>query len=551
MGVVFVMRAVAARLARHKLLLVIILCVLIGASGIFYLTYTLISPAVLRKNLVAILRIEGPILSPDVTSAYVDEIREALRNDSIKAVVLLIDSPGGEVTQVEHIYMELLELKKAKPLVASAIRALSGAYYIAVAADYIYTLPSSPIGNVGVIAQWSPAQPISEQALETGIYKTTGFSRLSFPIEIGRVLDNFVSAVKMGRGDRLKISDTELRRAKVYLGAEAVSLGLVDEIGSPEKAVEKAASMANLTEYEVVVLSKGAAAALQIVKERLNSTGPAWSTLDLEMLGKINPPPAIYYLYLPPEKLEYGTAQNRPGIGLEEKSSIGTGNRSVLIDMSHGNRVGGLELDVLIWELVKRNVTVEFIDSWRELGDKLRNSTALIIALPMISYSRDEVEDVRRFVQDGGILILIYDPASEYSKAPESVKVINSIANAFRISFASGYLYNEEHYYGIYRNIYVTEFSDNPLTRNVGSLVFFTATYIRSDGGGIAWPPDNTYSSQSERPGRYPVITFSKNNGTVIAVGDMTFLMEPYCYLEDNYKLITNLADYIASGGGS
>jgi hypothetical protein len=50
---------VAARLARHKLLLVIILCVLIGASGIFYLTYTLISPAVLRKNLVAILRIEG------------------------------------------------------------------------------------------------------------------------------------------------------------------------------------------------------------------------------------------------------------------------------------------------------------------------------------------------------------------------------------------------------------------------------------------------------------------------------------------------------------
>jgi protease-4 len=118
-------------------------------------------------------------------------------------------------------------------------------------------------------------------------------------------LDNFVSAVKMGRGDRLKIPDTELRRAKVYLGAEAVSLGLVDEIGSPEKAVEKAASMANLTEYEVIVLSKGATAALQIVKERLNSTGPAWSTLDLEMLSKINPPPAIYYLYLPPEKLEY------------------------------------------------------------------------------------------------------------------------------------------------------------------------------------------------------------------------------------------------------
>jgi len=53
------------------------------------------------------------------------------------------------------------------------------------------------------------------------------------------------------------------RRTKVYRGAEAILLGLVDEIGSPQKAVEKAASMANLTKYEVVVLSKGATAALQ------------------------------------------------------------------------------------------------------------------------------------------------------------------------------------------------------------------------------------------------------------------------------------------------
>ena len=364
-------------------------------------------------------------------------------------------------------------------------------------------------------------------------------------------MDNFVSAVKLGRGDRLKISDIDLRRAKVYRGAEAVSLGLVDEIGSPQKAVEKAASMANLTEYEVVVLSKGATVALQILKEELNSTRPAWSVLDLEMLSRINPPPAIYYLYLPPERLEYSTMQNHSKIEFEKLSSIGAGNRSVLIDVSHGNRIGGLELDVLAWELVRRNMTVEFIDDWRELRGRLQNSTALIIALPMISYSRDEVEDVRRFVKNGGILILLYDPASEYSKTPESVKVINSIANAFRISFASGYLYNEEHYYGVYRNIYVTEFSDNPLTRNIGSLVFFTATYIRSEGQGIAWPPENTYSSQSERPGRYPVITFSRNNGSVIAIGDITFMIEPYCYLEDDYKLITNLADYIASGGRS
>ena len=78
------------------------------------------------------------------------------------------------------------------------------------AADYIYALPSSLVGNVGVIAQWSPAQPLSEQALETGAYKTMGFSRLSFPIKVGRVLDNFVSAVRLGRSDHLKILHIEL-----------------------------------------------------------------------------------------------------------------------------------------------------------------------------------------------------------------------------------------------------------------------------------------------------------------------------------------------------
>ena len=215
--------------------------------------------------------------------------------------------------------------------------------------------------------------------------------------------------------------------------------------------------------------------------------------------------------------------------------------------MSHGNRLSGLELEVLTWELVKRNMTIEFISDWMELKEDLHNSTALIIALPTISYSREEVEDVRRFVEDSGILIFFYDPAGEYSKTPESIMMINSIANVFRIAFASGYLYNEEQYYGIYRNIYVTEFAESPLTKNTSSLVFFTATYIRSDRDGIAWPPENTYSSQSEKPGRYPVITFSRNNGTVIAIGDITFLTEPYCYLEDNYKLITSLADYIAS----
>ncbi|MEM2189643.1 MAG: hypothetical protein QXG35_10000, partial [Nitrososphaerota archaeon] len=117
------MRGLTVSLGRRRLLLISLFCILIGASSVFCLIYAAVLPSFPRrevKPLVAILRIEGPILSSDVTGVYVEEIREVLRNDSMKAVVLVIDSPGGEVTQIEHIYMELLELKRVKPLVASA-----------------------------------------------------------------------------------------------------------------------------------------------------------------------------------------------------------------------------------------------------------------------------------------------------------------------------------------------------------------------------------------------------------------------------------------------
>ncbi|MEM3897130.1 MAG: hypothetical protein QXO04_00760, partial [Nitrososphaerota archaeon] len=98
------MRDLAVSFSKWKLPLVVLLCILVGASGALCLIYATFSPAFPCKEvkpLVAVLRIEGPILSSDVTRAYVEEIREALRNDSMKAVVLVIDSPGGEVTQIE------------------------------------------------------------------------------------------------------------------------------------------------------------------------------------------------------------------------------------------------------------------------------------------------------------------------------------------------------------------------------------------------------------------------------------------------------------------
>jgi hypothetical protein len=149
-------------------------------------------------------------------------------------------------------------------------------------------------------------------------------------------------------------------------------------------------------------------------------------------------------------------------------------------------------------------------------------------------------------VHNGGMLLLFFDPAYEYIDIQTLLEPINSLSTQFGLTFAKGYLYNENEYYGIYRNIYVRNFAKCSLTQNLTSLIFFTATHIYSLNKGIAWTSKETYSSIAERTENYTVIALVKENGTVIAFGDLTFLREPYCYLEDNYKLIQNLASIIA-----
>jgi len=527
-----------------------LLCAVLLAVGLGVLYYALtlgVTAPRAERNVVGVVRVEGPILSSMEAGRYVDAINRAAVDESVKAVVLVVDSPGGHAGLIERIYLDLLELKRVKPLLASVVSALSGGYYIAVAADYIYVCPTSEVGNVGVIGVAPPTLIPSEWILETGAYKATGFSKLLFPFNLSHALDSFVSAVVKGRGERLKLSATQLKRGLIYLGSEAVAVGLADEVGSLQRAVRRAAQEAGLVEYEVVDLT-------QAEEDSAKSTSsysyapPEWRDLTLEALNELHPPPAMYYLYLPPRSF----AQRPPSAeawmqGQAAAPSFGGGGRGlVLVDLSHGNKASWWELDALIAELVKRDVAVRFTSRWSELEDALRGASALIVASPTIPYSAEECEAVERFVNDGGLLLLFFDPAWEWVEVPALSWPINSLASRFGLYFAKGYLYNERESYGMYRNIYVKGFADSPLTKNLTSLVFFTATYIHCQDEGVAWAPEDTYSSEGEGAGRYPVIALVRGKGMVAAFGDLTFLKEPYCHLEDNYKLVANIASAIA-----
>ena len=508
--------------------LALLVAVLAVASLAAFLAYRRFSGAV------AVVEIKGYILTGEDADYYTDLLLRAYRDDWVKAVVLVVDSFGGSADYVEQVYYNVKQVKQRKPVVALAVNALSGGYYVCVAADYIYAHPTSLVGSVGVIATAPPLLVPSERVLETGAYKHTGFSRLNFFSDLRQALESFVSAVEEGRGSRLKAAREELLKARVYLGREALELGLVDQLGSLQQAVDEAARRAGLLSYTVVRLN--ASDALQ------RSAGYTWRNVTVPLLETLHPPPAIYYIYIPAVQVA------SPGAQVQFNAS---GKGRVLVDLSHGNRVSWWSLDALLAELVRRNVSVGFVSSWRDLESELSNATALVVAAPARPYSRDEVDEVEQFVRRGGVLLLLYDPSYEYLGAEGfsnlEMAPANSIASRFGVTFAYGYLYNNREYYGIYRNIYVRDFANETLFRNVTRMVLFTAAAVRSSSA-AAWAPEGTYSTAAEATGRYAVAAVVRwGNGTVVALGDITLFSEPFCRVEDNHVFIENLASLMAN----
>jgi len=534
-------RTLLSKMGRREVMAAIIICIL-AASGV----YLQISryPSVEQRNIVGIIRVEGYIESPSTVSLYADLINQALLNESVRAVVLMVDSGGGFADYVEEIYLDLLELKAKKPLVASVITALSGGYYIAVAADFIYALPTSYVGNIGVIGMGPPILIPSESMLETGAYKVTGFSTLLFPFNMSHALDNFVSAVQKNRGDRLKLSPTQLKRAMIYLGSEALEAGLVDDLGAMQKAIAKAAQNAGLVQYQVAELVALGTGTYQSSQDSSNYTQEP-RNLTLQALDYLHPPPALHYIYLPPQVI------TQSSYSTEYPAEPVAGKGNVLVDVSHGNQISWWDLDILIAELAKRNATVSLVSQRYDLSTKLTNASCLIVASPTEVYTDDECESIRKFVDKGGLLVVFFDPAWEYigqqGLLQGIIAPINSLSVNFGLSYAKGYLYNEEEHFGLYRNIYIRKFTSSQLTQSLRSLVFFTGTYIRSTGKELAWTSNDTHSSIAEKAGSYATMVMAeKGNGTIVAFGDLTFLNEPYCYVDDNYQLILNLASLIA-----
>ena len=187
-----------------------------------------------------------------VIGSYLDYAR---RQPRIKGVVLKLSSPGGGAASSEMLYLESRKLREEKPLIMVMDGLVaSGGYMMAMGANHTYVKSSSLVGNVGVISFAGPVIPSvpPENLVVTGPSKLSGSTRREWIGMVDLLKQSFAQMVITERGDRLRISEEELLEGRLYAGVEAVHLGLADAIGSDSDAIQRAADMAGISNYELV-----------------------------------------------------------------------------------------------------------------------------------------------------------------------------------------------------------------------------------------------------------------------------------------------------------
>lgn len=225
---------------------------------------------------VGLVEVTGPITLDGGASLFghfsgaksiTKQLRRAMEEERIKAVVLRINSPGGTAAASQEIYRAVMRLRRKKPVVAYlGDMATSGAYYVASAAEVIVASPGSVTGSIGVIVELVDLSGLMEKlgiravTIKSGEFKDIGsFLRPPTPKErallkslVMDIYEQFVRDVARGRGlpiERVR----EIADGRILTGRMAKSYGLVDVLGSYEDAVRIAARKAGIKERPRVV----------------------------------------------------------------------------------------------------------------------------------------------------------------------------------------------------------------------------------------------------------------------------------------------------------
>jgi len=231
-----------------------------------------LSKATTAEDKIAVIYAQGAIQPGYGSHEYIGEkmmieaIEKAINRSSVKALVLRIDSPGGSSLISENIYQALVKAKQEKPIVVSmGDVAASGGYYIALASDYIFATPTTITGSIGVFGTIPNASGLVEDlGIRTQQVSTHGaplhyspFAPMSDSFRaymqesIAFVYQSFLERVSKARAMSVTEVD-QLAQGRVWIASDALSNGLIDEIGELEDAIAYAANLVDVTDYSVV-----------------------------------------------------------------------------------------------------------------------------------------------------------------------------------------------------------------------------------------------------------------------------------------------------------
>ena len=225
-----------------------------------------------QENVIAIITLSGPILDGYQSSGIAggenisELLNEAIKDEEVKAIVMRVNSPGGSVFASELIRDTILKAKEKNiPIVTSMGGvAASGGYWVAASTDYIFAENLTITGSIGVASVLFNAEEtfnkigLNEDGISSSVF-TDAFNGILFDepnertinlyrMTIKNVYDKFVKLVSEGRNVSIE-KVNEIAMGRVWTGKQALDLDLVDEIGSLNDAIKKAADLSNSKNY--------------------------------------------------------------------------------------------------------------------------------------------------------------------------------------------------------------------------------------------------------------------------------------------------------------
>lgn len=192
------------------------------------------------------------------------DLQDLAKDKDVKAVVLRVNSPGGSAYASEQIWHQVMELKKVKPVVVSmGSYAASGGYYISCPANWIVAEPNTLTGSIGIFGMFPDVSGLLREKLglkfdevKTNKYALFGTRSRPFTADELSHLESYIDCgyklfrQRVADGRRLKVDQVEqVAQGHVWLGQDALRIGLVDQLGGVEVALRKAAQLAKLTQW--------------------------------------------------------------------------------------------------------------------------------------------------------------------------------------------------------------------------------------------------------------------------------------------------------------